>query len=33
MQSYKIVNLLQFYLVTMKRTLGEEALLAKTLHE
>ncbi|KAL7409891.1 oligomeric Golgi complex subunit 6 [Mrakia frigida] len=31
--SYKIVNLLQFYLVTMKRTIGEDALLSRTLQE
>ncbi|KDQ56782.1 hypothetical protein JAAARDRAFT_70472 [Jaapia argillacea MUCL 33604] len=31
--SYKIANLLQFYLVTMKRTIGEEAVLSKTLKE
>lgn len=31
--SYKIANLLQFYLITMRRTLGENALLSKTLLE
>jgi hypothetical protein len=31
--SYKIANLLQFYLITMRRTIGEEALLSKTLKE
>ncbi|WWC66611.1 uncharacterized protein I206_100514 [Kwoniella pini CBS 10737] len=31
--SYKIANLLQFYLITMKKTIGEEALLCKTLQE
>ncbi|CDZ97324.1 casein kinase i [Phaffia rhodozyma] len=31
--SYKVVNLLQFYLVTMKRTLGDDALLTKTLED
>ncbi|EFI26934.1 hypothetical protein CC1G_15335 [Coprinopsis cinerea okayama7 len=31
--SYKIANLLQFYLVTMRRTIGPQALLTKTLHE
>lgn len=31
--SYKIANLLQFYMTTMRRTVGEEALLSKTLHE
>ncbi|KAF9507141.1 hypothetical protein BS47DRAFT_1351988 [Hydnum rufescens UP504] len=29
--AYKIANLLQFYLLTMRRTIGEEALLSKTL--
>lgn len=29
--AYKITNLLQFYLVTMRRTIGEEALLSRTL--
>lgn len=31
--AYKIANLLQFYLVTMRKTIGEEALLSKTLQE
>ncbi|KAJ3516161.1 hypothetical protein NLJ89_g1297 [Agrocybe chaxingu] len=31
--SYKIANLLQFYLMTMRRTIGEEALLSTTLKE
>jgi hypothetical protein len=31
--AYKIANLLQFYLVTMRKTIGAEALLCKTLHE
>lgn len=31
--SYKIANLLQFYLVTMYRTIGERALLSTTLKE
>lgn len=31
--SYKIANLLQFYLVTMRRTLGENAVVSKTLEE
>lgn len=31
--SYKIANLLQFYMVTMRRTIGEEALLSRTLKE
>ncbi|KAK4686174.1 conserved oligomeric Golgi complex subunit 6, partial [Tremellales sp. Uapishka_1] len=31
--AYKIVNLLQFYLVTMRKTIGEEALLSRTLVE
>ena len=31
--SYKIANLLQFYLVTMRRTLGGEATVSKTLEE
>ncbi|KAI0672834.1 oligomeric complex COG6 [Trametes maxima] len=31
--SYKIANLVQFYLVTMQRTIGKEALLSKTLEE
>ncbi|WVR03673.1 hypothetical protein IAU60_000668 [Kwoniella sp. DSM 27419] len=31
--AYKIANLLQFYLVTMQKTIGEEALLCKTLKE
>ncbi|EIN07029.1 oligomeric complex COG6 [Punctularia strigosozonata HHB-11173 SS5] len=31
--AYKVANLLQFYLLTMKRTLGEESSLCKTLQE
>lgn len=31
--SYRIVNLLQFYLITMRRTIGSDALLSKTLQE
>ena len=31
--SYKIVNLLQFYLMTMRRTVGDDALLSTTLKE
>lgn len=31
--SYKIANLLGFYMLTMQRTVGREALLAKTLEE
>ncbi|RDB22992.1 Conserved oligomeric Golgi complex subunit 6 [Hypsizygus marmoreus] len=31
--SYKIANLLQFYMLTMRRTIGAEALLSKTLLE
>ncbi|KAF8967344.1 oligomeric complex COG6-domain-containing protein [Flammula alnicola] len=31
--SYKIANLLQFYLMTMRRTIGEQALLSTTLKE
>ncbi|KAI0929236.1 hypothetical protein AcW1_006229 [Taiwanofungus camphoratus] len=31
--SYKIANLLQFYMLTMQRTIGEGALLSKTLKE
>ncbi|WWC58354.1 uncharacterized protein I303_100894 [Kwoniella dejecticola CBS 10117] len=31
--AYKIANLLQFYLITMKKTIGEEALLCRTLQE
>ncbi|KAF8633476.1 hypothetical protein AX15_001436 [Amanita polypyramis BW_CC] len=31
--SYKIVNLVQFYLVTMRRTLGDNAAVTKTLEE
>lgn len=31
--SFKIANLLQFYMLTMQRTIGEEALLSQTLHE
>ena len=29
--AYRIANLLQFYLVTMRKTIGDEALLVKTL--
>ncbi|KAK0210475.1 oligomeric complex COG6, partial [Desarmillaria ectypa] len=31
--SYKIANLLQFYLVTMRRTIGTDTILSKTLQE
>lgn len=31
--SYKIANLLQFYMLTMQRTIGENALLSKSLQE
>lgn len=31
--SYKIANILQFYMITMRRTIGEEALLSRTLKE
>lgn len=31
--SYKIANLLQFYMITMRRTIGEEAFLSTTLRE
>ena len=31
--SYKIANLLQFYTLTMQRTIGEDAVLSKTLKE
>jgi len=31
--SFKIANLLQFYTLTMQRTIGEDALLSQTLHE
>jgi len=31
--AYKIANLLQFYLVTMRKTIGNQALLSKTLQE
>ena len=31
--AYKIANLLQFYTVTMNRTIGNDALLSKTLQE
>ncbi len=31
--SYKIANLLQFYLLTMRRTIGDQAILTKTLQE
>lgn len=31
--SYKIANLLQFYMLTMQRTIGEDATLSKALRE
>lgn len=31
--AYKVANLLQFYLITMRRTLGDESLLCQTLQE
>ena len=31
--AYKIANLLQFYLVTMRRTIGHDALLSNVLAE
>jgi hypothetical protein len=31
--TYRIVNLVQFYLVTMRKTIGPGALLVKTLQE
>lgn len=31
--AYKIANLLQFYMLTMRRTIGAEALLSRTLSE
>jgi hypothetical protein len=31
--AYKIANLLQFYLITMRRTIGADAQLSKTLEE
>ena len=31
--SFKIANLLQFYMLTMQRTIGEDAHLSQTLHE
>ena len=31
--SFKIANLLQFYMLTMQRTIGEDASLSQTLHE
>lgn len=31
--AYKVANLLQFYTVTMMRTIGEEAVLSRTLKE
>lgn len=31
--SYKIANLLQFYLLTMRRTIGDQAILTATLQE
>lgn len=30
---YKITNLLQFYLITMRRTIGDQATLCKTIEE
>ena len=30
---YKIANLLQFYLITMRRTIGEQAVLCRTIEE
>lgn len=30
---YKITNLLQFYLITMRRTIGEKAALCRTIEE
>ena len=30
---YKVTNLLQFYLITMRRTIGERANLCKTIEE
>ena len=30
---YKITNLLQFYLITMRRTIGEQATLCRTIEE
>jgi len=31
--SYKIANLLQFYRITMRRTIGDQAILTTNLHE
>jgi hypothetical protein len=31
--TYRIANLLQFYLVTMRRTIGDQALLCRTIQE
>lgn len=31
--AYKVANLLQFYTVTMMRTIGEDAVLSRTLKE
>jgi len=31
--AYRIANLLQFYLITMRRTVGSDALLSATLQE
>jgi hypothetical protein len=31
--SYKVANLLQYYMLTMRRTIGEDALLSATLNE
>jgi hypothetical protein len=31
--AYRIANLLQFYLVTMRKTIGEDALLCKAIQE
>jgi hypothetical protein len=31
--SYKVSNLLQYYMLTMQRTIGDESLLSQTLQE
>ena len=31
--SYKIASLLQYYMLTMQRTIGDESLLSRTLQE
>lgn len=31
--AYKIANLLQFYMLTMQRTIGDDAALSKALNE